>query len=132
MALGLNKMASNLDDDQCKHLREFYKEEEVFSLMRRKGVYPYEYVDGLEKFEETRLPPKDAFYSRLNMKDNSDQDYELAQQVWNRITPGHKNITLGNYHDVYLATDVLLLSENTTGWTQYVFTPHQFWHGRPY
>ena len=118
MALGLNKMASNLDDDQCKHLREFYKEEEVFSLMRRKGVYPYEYVDGLEKFEETRLPPKDAFYSRLNMKDISDQDYELAQQVWNRITPGHKNITLGNYHDVYLATDVLLLSENTTGWTQ--------------
>ena len=40
MALGLNKMASNLDDDQCKHLREFYKEEEVFSLMRRK-VYTY-------------------------------------------------------------------------------------------
>ena len=40
MALGLDKLASNLDDDQCKHLREFYKEDEVFRLMWRKGVYP--------------------------------------------------------------------------------------------
>ena len=53
MASSLDKLASNLDDDRCKHLREFYKEEEVFRLMRRKGVYPYEYMDGWEKFEET-------------------------------------------------------------------------------
>ena len=79
--------------------------------MRRKGVYPYEYMDGWKKFEETSLPPKDAFYSRLNMKGISDQDYEHAQQVWNRITPEHENITLGDYHDVYLATDVLLLAD---------------------
>ena len=52
MTLGLDKLASNLDDDdQCKHLREFYKEDEVFRLMRRKGVYPYDYMDGWEKFE---------------------------------------------------------------------------------
>ena len=51
--------------------------------MIRKGVYPYEYMDGLEKFKETSSPPKDAFYSRLNMKGISDQDYEHAQQVWN-------------------------------------------------
>ena len=38
MASSLDKLASNLDDDQCKHLREFYKEDEVFRLMRRKGV----------------------------------------------------------------------------------------------
>ena len=47
--------------------------------MRRKGVYPYEYLDGWKKFEETSLPPKDAFYSRLNMKDISDQNYEHEQ-----------------------------------------------------
>ena len=45
MASSLRKPASNLDDDQCKHLREFYKEDEVFRLMRRKGVYPYKYMD---------------------------------------------------------------------------------------
>ena len=50
-----------------------------------KGVYPYEYMDGWKKFEETSLPPKDAFYSRLNMKGISDQDHEHAQQVWDTI-----------------------------------------------
>ena len=96
---------------QCKHLREFYNEDEVFRLMRRKGVYSYEYMDTWEKFEQTSLPLKDAFYSRLNMKGISDQENEHAQQVWNRITPEHENITLGDYHDVYLATDVLLLAD---------------------
>ena len=111
MALSLDEQASNLDDDQCKHLREFYKEEEVFELMRREGVYPYEYMDSWKKFEETSLPPKDAFYSRLNMRGISDQDHEHAKQVWNRITPEHENITLGDYYDVYLAVDVLLLTD---------------------
>ena len=105
MALGLEKLASNLDDDQCKNLREFYKEKEAFKLMRRKAVYLYEFIDGWEKLEETSLPPKEAFYSRLNMKGISDQDYEHAQQAWNAI----EKKTLGCYHDAYLKTDVSLL-----------------------
>ena len=75
--------------------------------MIRKGVYPYEYMDGLEKFKETSSPPKDAFYSRLNMKGISDQDYEHAQQVWNVM----EKKTLGSYQDTYLKTDVLLLAD---------------------
>ena len=42
-------------------------------------------MDGWKKFEETGLPPKDAFYSRLNMKGITDQDHEHAQQVWNTM-----------------------------------------------
>ena len=49
--------------------------------MIRKGIYPYEYMDGWKKFEEAVLPPKDAFYSRLNIKVISDHDHEHAQQV---------------------------------------------------
>ena len=111
MASSLDKLASNLDDDQFKHLREFYKEKEVFRLMRRKIVYPYEYMDSWKKFEKTSLPQKNTFYSRCNMKGISDLDYEHAQQVWDRITPEHENITVGDYHDVHLATDVLLLAD---------------------
>ena len=55
--------------------------DEKYLLMIRRGVYLYKYVDGWEKSEETDLPPKDTFYSRLNMKDISDQDYEHVQQV---------------------------------------------------
>ena len=68
--------------------------------MRGKGVYPYKYMDGWGKFEETSLPPKDVFYSRLNMKGISDQDYEHAQEVWNIM---EKKI-LGCYHDTYIKT----------------------------
>ena len=75
--------------------------------MRRKGVYPYELMNGWEKFEETCLPPKDVFYSRLKMKGISDQDYEHPQQVWNTM----EKKTLGCYHDTYLKTDVLLLAD---------------------
>ena len=49
--------------------------------MVQKGVYPYEYMDGWEKFEEPNLTPEGAFYSRLNMKGISDQDYKHAQQM---------------------------------------------------
>ena len=73
--------------------------------MIRKGVYPYEYMDGWKKFEETSLPRKDAFYSRLNMKGISGQGYEHAQQVWNTM----EKKTLGCYHDTYLKKDVLRL-----------------------
>ena len=103
----LDKLAGNLADDYCKHIKDIYKGEEVFRLMRRKNVYPYEYMDGWKKFEETKLPPKNAFYSKLNLKGISDQDYEHAQQVWNIM----EKKTLGCYHDNYLKTDVLLLTD---------------------
>ena len=53
--------------------------------MIRKGLYPYKYMDGSKKFEETSLPPKDALYNRLNMKGISDHYCEHAQQVWNTM-----------------------------------------------
>ena len=107
MASSLDSLAKNLTDEECKNLKWFYKEKDVFKLMRRKGVYPYEYMDNWEKFKETKLPAKEAFYSKLNMGSISDKDYEHAQQVWNSMTEK----TLGSYHDIYLNTDVLLLAD---------------------
>ena len=92
---------------QCKNLRWFYHDEEVFKLMQCKGDYTYQYMDSREWFEETRLPPREAFYSKLYMEDISDKDYEYAQEVWNMMDKK----TLGEYHDVYLKTEVLLLAD---------------------
>ena len=89
-----------------KHTSRFWECDEKFRLLIRKDAYPYEYMDGWKKFEETSLPPKDAFYSRLNMEGISDQDNEHAQQVWNTM----EKKTLGCYRDTYLKTDVLLLA----------------------
>ena len=129
MALGLDKLVSNLDDDQ---ILQNFREELVFRLMRSKGVYPDEYMDSWKKFEETSLSPKDAFYSRLNLKGISDQDHEHAQQVWNRITSVHKNITQGDYHDGYLKTGVFLLADvfesfRNTCLKQYKLDPAYFY-----
>ena len=102
------KKTKGLDGEILKknfnHTSRFWGCDEKFSLMIRKGVYPYEYMDGWEKFEETSLPPKDTFYSRLSMKGISDQEYEHGQQVWNTM----KKKTLGCYHDTYLKTNVLM------------------------
>ena len=75
--------------------------------MTRKGIYPYDYMNGIEKFSETQLPPKEAFYSMLNDCGVSDEDYEHAQRIWKEFEI--KN--LGEYHDLYLKSDVLLLAD---------------------
>ena len=75
-------------------------------LLNRKGVYPYEYVNSWDRCNETQLPPIDAFYSNLNMSSISEDDYQHAQRVWEEF--GIHN--LGDYHDLYLRTDVVLLA----------------------
>ena len=63
-------------------------------------------MDDWNRFKETALPPKEAFYSKLNMSGVSNQDYEHARRVWRES--GINN--LGEYHDLYLRTDVILLA----------------------
>ncbi|XP_063934705.1 uncharacterized protein LOC135146499 [Zophobas morio] len=107
MPYSLDKLSSNLDNSQkiitqtnCNNMEEFY-------LLNRKGVFPYDYINSWEKLLETKLPEKKDFYSRLYEQDIKDEDYSHAIKVWNTF-----NIrTLGEYSDLYLKTDVLLLSD---------------------
>ena len=78
-----------------------------FVLLLRKGVYPYEYIDSWEKFNETALPPKKDFYRNLYSEDISDKDYKHAQKVWDVFQIKY----LGEYHDLYVQSDTLLLSD---------------------
>ena len=78
-----------------------------FILFLRKGVYPCEYMDTWEKCDETPLPDKKGFYSKLDLEDITDKDYEHAQKVWKVF--GIKN--LGEYHDLYVQSDTLLLAD---------------------
>ena len=76
-------------------------------LLLRKGVYPYEYMDSLEKFDETSLPDKEAFYSSLNMENITDVDYRHVKRVFKEFN----NKNLGNYHDLYVQSDTLFLAD---------------------
>ena len=95
-----------LSKEQCKNIGEFYKGRQL-DLLLKKGTYPYDYVDGVERLNETELPPKHKFYSRLNDSGISDEDYEHAKTVWNEF--GFK--TFREYHDLYNLSDVLLLAD---------------------
>ena len=77
-----------------------------YELLTRKGIYPYEYVSSWDHFEETQLPPIEAFYRKLNMSSISSDDYQHAQRVWKEF----RIHNLGDYHDLYLRTDVVVLA----------------------
>ena len=76
-------------------------------LLGGKGVYPDEYMDNWNKFNETSLSSKEAVYSELNLENISDKDYAHAQKVWEVF--GIRN--LNEYHDLYIQTDALLLAD---------------------
>ena len=73
-----------------------------FMVLLRKGVYPYEYMD-----DEKKLPSKGSFYSSLTMEDISDTDYKHANNVFKKCNLNN----LGDYHDLYVRSDTLLLAD---------------------
>ena len=99
----LADLVKNLGKNDLHCLRRFFPEDA--DLLSRKGVFPYEFMDSFEKFNFT-FPEKDAFFSQLSGK-VSDEDYFHAKEVWKKF--GMK--TLGEYHDLYVKTDVFLLAD---------------------
>ena len=82
-------------------------EEERFQQLRRKGIFFYDYFDDIEKLKENVLPDRSTFFNRLNDEECSENDYEHAKRVW-KI---QKCSTLRDYHDLYLRSDVTLLTD---------------------
>ncbi|GBB96028.1 hypothetical protein RclHR1_26690001 [Rhizophagus clarus] len=76
-------------------------------LLFRKGVFPYDWTNAWEKFDRTSLPPRKDFYLLLSQQNISKEDYEHAQKVWQTF----EMKSFGEYHDLYLETDVLLLAD---------------------
>ena len=104
MASSLAKLAGNLTQ-HCN--LERYFEGTQLELVKRKGVYPYDYMDCFEKLSETCLPPIECWYSKLNDANISENDYTHANEVWDTF----RMKTMKDYHDLYLKTDVLLLTD---------------------
>ena len=77
------------------------------SLMSRKGVYPYDYVNNDDVFNDTQLPTIEKFYNKLRREHIKPEEYEYAHKVWNQMDCK----TFGDYHKLYLKCDVLLLAD---------------------
>ena len=92
-----------------------------FVMLLRKGIYPYEYTDSWEKFDETALLSEKAFYSNLNLEDISDEDYTHAQKVWDVFEINN----IGDYHDLYVQSDTLLLADVYENFRNMCFEKYQ-------
>ena len=103
----VDNLSANGGDDHFHHIKRHFPNTEERALVLRKGVYPYEWMDSLDKFNYTSLPPKEAFYSTLTMQHITEEDYAHAQKVWNTFNMK----CMKDYHDLYLQTDVLLLAD---------------------
>ena len=103
----LDNVAKSMNDEDFKITRNIFKDEDKFQLVRKKGIYPYCYIDNINRLNESRLPPKEKFYSDLTMEEISEKDYEHAKIVWDTF----KCKNLKEYHMLYLKIDVLLLTD---------------------
>src|SRR5256714_14851989 len=111
MGMGLDKLVECLGENPEKFpLTVKYFTEKGYSidkikLLFRKGVFSYDWANAWEKFDRTSLPSRKDFYSLLSQQNISMEYYKHAQEVWKTFEM--KNF--GEYHDLYLETDVLLL-----------------------
>ena len=106
MSPSLGALVNNLPKNGFKNISKYFKPEEV-ELIKQKGFYPYEFMDTEEKFKNTKLPPREAFYSKLSGKGITEKNYKHACNVWNTF----KMKTFKDYHKLYNETDALLLAD---------------------
>ena len=106
MSSSLGVLVNNLPKDAFKNLLNYFTPKQA-EILKQKGFYPYEYMDSEEKFNDTKLPPREAFYSNLSGKGITEKDYKHAGDVWNSF----KMKTFKEYHELYNITDVLLLAD---------------------
>ena len=106
MAASLDNLVNNLPKDSFKNLMKIYEGEQL-KLLLRKGVFPYDWFDNFDRLSADLLPSKESFHSRLNDSGITDEDYLHAQRVWET----YRMKTMRDYHDLYLESDVLLLSD---------------------
>ena len=78
-----------------------------FLLLLKKGVYPYEYMNNWDKFNETNLPSIKDYYNKLQLENITKEDYNHAIKVWDTF----KIKNLGEYHDLYVQLDTAQLAD---------------------
>ena len=106
-----NKKSYRSIDELIKRCSKVYSicnnDLDKFLLLLRKGVYPYEYMNTWNRFNECENPPFEKYYSKLNLTNITKEDYVHSQKVWNKF----KIKDIGDYHDLYAQSDTLQLAD---------------------
>ena len=103
----LDKLSSQLKPHHFHHLTKAYPDETKRNRLAKKGVYPYSYMDSMDRFQETSLPGDQAFYNNLEDKPITAKQRKHADNVWDVLGC----TTMLDYHNHYLLSDILLLAD---------------------
>lgn len=103
----LESLSNNLNSDQCVEIKKRFSEAAKFDIIRKKGVFPYSYIDNINKLKDGELPSKNDFFNELLHEEISDSDYERAKNVWSIF----ECKSLQDYATVYLLSDCLILTD---------------------
>ena len=71
-------------------------------LLLKKDVFPYQYIDSWEGFNETSLPPKESFYSELNLEVITNEDHNHPKKIWDTFNIKNLGIYMFNLTHYYL------------------------------
>lgn len=96
-----------MDLKNLNSLKKNFQIKTFASCFLEKNIYCYNYIDSFDKFKETQLPPKGAFYNYLKNEHISEDDFKHVKAVWKTFNMRH----LGDFHDLYVKTDSLLLAD---------------------
>ena len=106
MSSSLGALVNNLPKDAFKNLLKYFTPKQA-EILKQKGFYPYEYMDSIEKFNDTKPPPQKTFYSKLSGRGITEKNYKHVWNVWYSF----KMKIFKEYHELYNITDVLLLAD---------------------
>ena len=95
-----------MSSEDFKYLSEIYSGEKL-ELVKKKGIYPYAYFNSFKRFKEGKLPDIDKSFSSVKHCGINEKEYQRACDVLEVF----KIKNLGEYHDLYLKTDLLLLCD---------------------
>ena len=105
LSCGFDKLAEQLSNDQFNHLKAAYPEH--WKLLSKQDIYCYDYMNSMERFDETSLLSKEHFFNRLYDKHVTEERYEYAEDVWKTLKCSTRKVL----HNHYLITDILLLAD---------------------
>ena len=92
--------------DGFKNMKKYFEGEQL-DMISQKGICPYEYLDSIEKFDDTTLPSRNEFYSKLNDSCITDDEYKFALNLWDKF----ECKTMKDYLELYLKADVLGMAD---------------------
>ena len=126
----LDKFASNLNNEDFKHLMSAFPPNKL-EILKRKDSYPYEWVDSYKKFNYEELRPKECFYSSIDDGKRGKGDGHISDEqclhlknVWNTFNFN----TFTDFHNHYLKKDVLLLADE---FEKFIFTSLKYYNLDP-